>query len=115
MSAMHVDEEDVRIPPLDLAGTLAIPAVATGLVVFVHGSGSSRLSPRNTQVARALNGLGMATLLFDLLTAREEEDRANVFDIRLLATRLSAVIDWLGGRSDVATLPLGLFGASTRC
>lgn len=113
MSAMHVDEEDVRIPPLDLAGTLAIPAAATGLVVFVHGSGSSRLSPRNTQVARALNGLGMATLLFDLLTAREEEDRANVFDIRLLATRLLAVIDWLGGRSDVATLPLGLFGAST--
>lgn len=110
---MRLEEKDVLIPPLDLAGTLTIPTGASGLVVFVHGSGSSRLSPRNTQVARALNSLGMATLLFDLLTAREEEDRANVFDIRLLATRLEAVLDWLGKRSDVAALPLGLFGAST--
>lgn len=106
-------EEDVRILPHGLTGKLVIPADPCGLVVFVHGSGSSRFSPRNTQVAQALNSRGIATLLFDLLTTDEEGDRANVFDIQLLTDRLLDVIDWLGTRADVGHLPLGLFGAST--
>jgi len=105
--------EDVRIAPLNLSGQIAIPVKPCGLVVFVHGSGSSRLSPRNARVAQALNSCGIATLLFDLLAADEEGDRANVFDIQLLTKRLIEVIDWLGKRADVAPLPLGLFGAST--
>jgi putative phosphoribosyl transferase len=105
---------EVAILPLDLAGTLVVPTAASGLVVFVHGSGSSRLSPRNTAVARALNRRGFGTLLFDLLTKSEEADRANVFDISLLAERLVDVVQWLGRQEHViASLPLGLFGAST--
>jgi putative phosphoribosyl transferase len=104
---------EVTIPPIGLAGTLHVPAGATALVVFAHGSGSSRLSPRNRTVADALNARGMATLLFDLLTPTEEADRANVFDIRLLAKRLVDVIKWLETEPSLARLPLGLFGAST--
>ena len=105
---------EVTIPPLGLAGTLVVPAAASGLVVFAHGSGSSRFSPRNTAVAQALNGRGFATLLFDLLTPGEEADRANVFDISLLAERLIDVVQWLGRQEPmIANLPLGLFGAST--
>lgn len=105
---------EVAIPPLDLAGTLVVPTAASGLVVFAHGSGSSRFSPRNTAVARALNRRGFGTLLFDLLTKSEEADRANVFDISLLAERLVDVVQWLGRQEHViASLPLGLFGAST--
>jgi fermentation-respiration switch protein FrsA (DUF1100 family) len=104
---------EVRIPPLGLAGTLTLPAAAGALVVFAHGSGSSRLSPRNTLVARALNRRGMATLLFDLLTPAEEGDRANVFNIPLLATRLVGAVRWIDGEPALARLPLGLFGAST--
>jgi len=104
---------DVHIPPLGLAGILQIPKRAYALVAFVHGSGSSRLSPRNTAVARALNDRGMATLLFDLLTPAEEADRANVFNIPLLADRLADAILWLDGQTSLAKLPLGLFGAST--
>jgi putative phosphoribosyl transferase len=104
---------DVRIPPIGLAGTLQIPKSARALVVFVHGSGSSRFSPRNMAVADALNAQGIATLLFDLLTADEEADRANVFDIRLLAERLVQVVRWLHEEPVVGGLPLGLFGAST--
>ncbi len=109
-----VEPSEVVIPPLGLAGTLAVPTTALGLVVFAHGSGSSRFSPRNTAVAQALNDRGFATLLFDLLTTREEADRANVFDISLLAERLVEVVQWLGRQeSTIANLPLGLFGAST--
>jgi putative phosphoribosyl transferase len=108
-----VDVRNVLIPPLGLAGILRIPGDARALVAFVHGSGSSRFSPRNTKVAEALNRQGLATLLFDLLTEREEHDRANVFDIGLLAHRLADAIDWLGGEPAVARLPLGLFGSST--
>lgn len=90
-----------------------MPRDARALVVFVHGSGSSRLSPRNRAVAAALNDRGIATLLFDLLTPAEEADRANVFDIPLLATRLAGAVAWLDGQPLVARLPLGLFGAST--
>lgn len=107
------DGEDVRIPPRGLIGTLRVPKSAYALVVFAHGSGSSRLSPRNVFVARALNKRGIATLLFDLLTPAEETDRLNVFNISLLAGRLVDVILWVDGQPSVAELPLGLFGAST--
>jgi fermentation-respiration switch protein FrsA (DUF1100 family) len=96
-----------------LAGTLSVPSAAGALVVFAHGSGSSRLSPRNAMVARGLNERGIATLLFDLLTPVEEADRANVFDIPLLAQRLVDVVRWIDQDSELARLPLGLFGAST--
>jgi putative phosphoribosyl transferase len=100
-------------PGLELAGELSLPGAARGLVAFAHGSGSSRMSPRNRLVAQALAGAGFATLLFDLLTQREEADRANVFDIPLLAERLVAASSWLARRDDVGTLPFGYFGAST--
>jgi fermentation-respiration switch protein FrsA (DUF1100 family) len=90
-----------------------VPSAAGALVVFAHGSGSSRLSPRNAMVARGLNERGIATLLFDLLTPVEEADRANVFDIPLLAQRLVDVVRWIDQDSELARLPLGLFGAST--
>jgi putative phosphoribosyl transferase len=96
-----------------LAGDLRLPAPVTGLVIFAHGSGSSRLSPRNRQVAEALNEAGFTTLLFDLLTTDEELDRANVFDIGLLAERLLAVTGWVQGAPDLSDLPIGYFGAST--
>lgn len=104
---------DVRIAPIGLAGTLQVPKDAYALVAFAHGSGSSRLSPRNTAVAGALNAQGMATLLFDLLTPAEEADRANVFDIPLLADRLVDAVRWLESQPAIAELPIGLFGAST--
>ncbi len=107
------ESREVRIPPIGLAGILQVPKNAYALVVFAHGSGSSRLSPRNVQVARALNDRGIATLLFDLLTPAEEGDRVNVFDIPLLASRLVEAINWLDTQPSVAKLPLGLFGAST--
>ncbi len=104
---------DVSIPPLGLPGILRLPGNPAGLVLFAHGSGSSRLSPRNTAVADALNSNGIATLLFDLLTEEEEVDRENVFNIPLLAGRLMDVVNWAGGEAALRELPLGLFGAST--
>lgn len=106
-------ERNIAIPPLGLGGSLHLPAEALGLVVFVHGSGSSRFSPRNRAVAAALNEAGFATLLFDLLAAQEEDDRAKVFDIQLLADRLVDAILWIGKNPEISNLPLGLFGAST--
>jgi pimeloyl-ACP methyl ester carboxylesterase len=108
-----IDLRDVVVPPIGLAGTLRVPRDARALVVFAHGSGSSRLSPRNMQVAEGLSRHGLATLLFDLLTVQEESDRANVFDIGLLATRLVDAVEWLNREPIAARLPLGLFGAST--
>jgi len=96
-----------------LPGELIVPDGAAGVVAFAHGSGSSRLSPRNRQVASALRARGMATLLLDLLTEPEAQDRANVFDIPLLAGRLEAAIAWLGSDERTAALPVGCFGAST--
>jgi predicted phosphoribosyltransferase/dienelactone hydrolase len=96
-----------------LVGDLSLPEEAIGLVVFAHGSGSSRLSPRNRAVAARLNSAGLATLLLDLLTPEEAGDRANVFDIDLLAERLLAAERWAGTDPDLSVLPLGLFGAST--
>ena len=98
---------------VSLNGELSVPEQPRGVVVFAHGSGSSRLSPRNRAVARALQAGGYATLLFDLLTPGEERDRAKVFDIPLLASRLVATTRWLRRQPDVATLPLAYFGAST--
>lgn len=104
---------DVTVPPIDLPGRLQVPKEAYALVVFAHGSGSSRLSPRNMAVASALNERGVATLLFDLLTPAEEGDRSNVFNILLLANRLIEAVRWVDGQPSLAELPLGLFGAST--
>jgi erythromycin esterase-like protein/predicted phosphoribosyltransferase/dienelactone hydrolase len=109
----RVDRREVRIPPLALNGDLQTPQNALGIVVFAHGSGSSRLSPRNRAVADALNRRGYATLLLDLLTPGEAEDRRNVFDIDLLADRVAQAVGWLDLQPAFADLPLGLFGAST--
>ncbi|MCW5692721.1 MAG: dienelactone hydrolase family protein [Pseudolabrys sp.] len=106
-------ERAVTIGPLRLSGDLRVPRDAWALVIFAHGSGSSRFSVRNRLVAEALNGQGIATLLFDLLTADEENDRAYIFDIALLAKRLGDVVRWAGEQVELAALPIGLFGAST--
>ena len=103
----------VQVLPQGLQGDLCLPSTPRGLVIFAHGSGSSRLSPRNIVVARALNEHGFATLLFDLLTRQEESDRNNVFDIDLLSERLIGAIDWIKAQPVTNALPLGLFGAST--
>jgi putative phosphoribosyl transferase len=99
--------------PLRLPGSLSLPGAAAGLVLFAHGSGSSRLSPRNRLVAERLADGGLATLLFDLLTPSEAGDRANVFDAALLAERMLAGTGWARGEPDLAGLPVGYFGAST--
>lgn len=96
-----------------LPGDLVVPGDAGGVVVFAHGSGSSRRSPRNLAVAERLNGAGLATLLFDLLMSGEAADRALVFDIELLASRLGAAIVAVRDADEARALPLGLFGAST--
>ncbi|MGD9622602.1 MAG: alpha/beta family hydrolase [Mycolicibacterium sp.] len=108
------DEEiEVAAGQVTVAGHLTIPQNPRGIVVFAHGSGSSRHSPRNRYVAEVLNQAGLATLLFDLLTPAEERNRANVFDIELLAGRLVDVTRWLAEHPDTAALPIGYFGAST--
>jgi len=113
------DSAEVQIATagVELPGDLAVPDGATGVVLFAHGSGSSRHSPRNRQVAQHLNDEGLATLLLDLLTA--EEDAVDVrtrelrFDIPMLGRRLVGAVDWLQGREDTGPLPVGTFGAST--
>src|SRR5690606_1390892 len=100
-----------------LDGQLEVPAEALGLVLFAHGSGSSRHSPRNRYVAEVLNNAKVATLLFDLLTSQEGErdafDRSLRFDIELLAGRVIGAIDWVAEQAEIGELPIGLFGAST--
>jgi len=109
-----VDEDvDIAIDGMTLGGHLTVPPGAIGLVVFAHGSGSSRHSPRNRYVASVANAAGLGTLLFDLLTGDEELDRGNVFDVELLAGRLRAVTEWLSARPDARGLAIGYFGAST--
>jgi putative phosphoribosyl transferase len=96
-----------------LEGMLELPATPIGVVLFAHGSGSSRFSPRNNQVAAELRDAGIATLLLDLLTPEEDAAYRNRFDIDVLAARLHAAASWLGTEPLTAPLPLGLFGAST--
>jgi putative phosphoribosyl transferase len=96
-----------------LSGTLTVPAGAGGVVAFAHGSGSGRFSPRNQFVASVLQDGGLATLLLDLLEEEESQDRENVFDIDLLATRLQSAAGWLAEEPQTRGFPLGYFGAST--
>lgn len=107
------EEVAIGLGSLTLHGRLTVPDHCVGMVIFAHGSGSSRHSPRNTEVADELRTVGLGTLLFDLLTESEEEDRLNVFDVELLAERLAEVTHWLRGRPGLAMLPVGYFGAST--
>lgn len=108
-------DRDIIVPTRDveLPGRLTIPPRAVGLVVFAHGSGSSRFSPRNRKVASALNKGSLATLLFDLLTSSEERKRDNVFDIELLAARLGDAATWARTKPEASGLPVGYFGSST--
>ncbi|MXP63034.1 alpha/beta hydrolase [Roseomonas sp. M0104] len=111
---MNRTSRTVAIPPLGLRGILMPPAAGRGVVVFAHGSGSSRLSPRNTAVAATLWQRGLGALLFDLLLPEEGEDRSKVFDIALLARRLVQATDWLLSPAGVGgAVPVGYFGAST--
>jgi putative phosphoribosyl transferase len=108
---------EVRAAGARLAGDLVVPDGARGVVLFAHGSGSSRHSPRNREVAEGLQRTGFGTLLMDLLTPDEERidvrTREYRFDIPLLAQRLTAAVDWLDGDPSAAGLPVGTFGAST--
>ncbi len=104
---------EVEIGALALKGLLGAPEKASALVIFAHGSGSGRLSPRNSYVAEALRRSGLATLLLDLLTPEEESLRSNVFDIPLLAQRLLLATAWAREQAETAQLPIGYFGAST--
>jgi putative phosphoribosyl transferase len=108
-------DEEVEIPSrgVRIQGQLHLPVPATGIVLFAHGSGSSRHSPRNRFAASVLQKAGLGTLLLDLLTSGEEHNRAHVFDIELLARRLSSATDWLAARADTASCEVGYFGAST--
>ncbi|MCQ4083892.1 phosphoribosyltransferase [Streptomyces sp. RB6PN25] len=106
-------EVEVRAGTARLGGHLTVPENATGIVVFAHGSGSSRHSPRNRFVAAGLNQAGLGTLLFDLLTEDEGMDRAKVFDTELLASRLAQATDWLYAEPETKALAVGYFGAST--
>jgi len=104
---------DVEIGPQRLGGTLHLPAGAKALVLFAHGSGSSHFSPRNTYVAEALRTAGLGTLLLDPLTEADATDRANVFDIPLLADRLAMATAWAREDAETAALTIGYSGAST--
>jgi putative phosphoribosyl transferase len=110
-----VDQEAVEIPSGNrkLEGIINLPTEAQGIVVFAHGSGSSRFSSRNQYVARVLQDANVATLLFDLLDEHEANDRTKVFNIDLLAERLKSVADWVRRQEDLSRLNLGYFGAST--
>lgn len=104
---------EVRAGRVRLTGILGLPASMVGVVLFAHGSGSGRLSPRNTFVAHALQDGGLATLLIDLLEEREADDRRKVFDIDLLADRLLAATQWLAQEAATKGFQYGYFGAST--
>lgn len=108
-----MQEISIPVGEVELPGFFEAPTSPRGLVLFAHGSGSGRLSPRNAQVAAYLTGIGIAKLLFDLLTEEEAADRGNVFDIDLLAERLDAARALAAVGETTADLPLGYFGAST--
>jgi dienelactone hydrolase len=115
MNSTHTVE--IAAAGVELEADVAVPEAARGVVLFAHGSGSSRRSPRNRYVASELQSAGLATVLVDLLTAREEQvdvrSRELRFDIRLLSVRLAALTDWLAQHDGTAGLGVGLFGAST--
>ena len=119
MKTFHILQRAIHIPipHATLEGDLTIPHAAAGIIVFAHGSGSSRRSPRNRYVAGELHEAGLATLLFDLLTRAEEEMDARTahlrFDVGLLSARLEAATDWLQTQKDTRDLLAGYFGAST--
>ena len=104
---------NIPLAGIELEGMLNIPDDARAIVIFVHGSGSSRLSPRENFVAGELNQAGFATLLFDLLTAEEDQTYANRFDLPLLKTRIEAVTAWIKKQKETGELPIGYFGGST--
>ncbi len=108
MSSVHIPADAI-----ELDGELVLPPSATGVVLFAHGSGSSRFSPRNTFVAEVLQQRGIGSLLFDLLTRAEDRDYATRFDIDLLTRRLLAATTWLQTNPQTQTLRVGYFGAST--
>ena len=110
---MNAQPVTVSVGAITLHGDLGLPREAKGVVLFAHGSGSGRLSPRNRFVAQTLQKRGLATLLLDLLEEREADDRRKVFDIDLLADRLLGATAWLRQHPATADLPLGYFGAST--
>lgn len=116
-ASMTREETEIELPDASLRGNLVVPEGAGGVVLFAHGSGSSRHSRRNRFVAEVLQAAGLATLLMDLLTAEEEvidqATREFRFDIDLLSERLTSVVDWASRRQELVGLPVGLFGAST--
>lgn len=111
----RITKQEVLVPSgkVELEGNLALPEGAKGIVLFAHGSGSSRHSPRNNFVAESLQEAGMATMLFDLLTEEEAADRENVFDIEFLARRLMDATEWVASQAETKALRIGYFGAST--
>lgn len=113
MKTMMAEFVTIRIDSIELPGRLVVPEKTCGMVIFAHGSGSSRRSPRNQRVAAKLVKQGCATLLFDLLADKEAVDRRNVFDIELLGTRVVGATHWLREQAGVCDLPIGYFGAST--
>ncbi len=106
-------EVNISSNKVDLFGDISLSEHPKGIVIFAHGSGSSRKSPRNRYVAKALNQKGYSTLLFDLLTVQEERNPLNIFDIELLGNRLMMATQWLKKRSMFKDLPIAYFGAST--
>lgn len=104
---------EIKLDGLTLKGNLSVPENADGIVIFSHGSGSSRLSPRNNYVAEVLQQKGLATLLFDLLTEDEDRIYKNRFNIELLTMRLIGVTEWVQQQKETMRLPIGYFGAST--
>jgi len=113
MTTATTGTRTVTVGARNLEGFLRLPENAAGLVIFAHGAGSSRLSPRNNYVADYFSSRHLATLLFDLLSETEARDRANVFDIELLADRVVEALDWVSGQAELKSLPVGIFGAST--
>ena len=112
-SGQREQTREITIGPAGLEGILGLPHESDGIVLFAHGSGSGRFSPRNNFVAQRMRAAGVATLLFDLLTDDEAQDRGNVFDIPLLAERLSMATAWVKQDRETESLPIGYFGAST--
>lgn len=113
LTGKTIGEIEIPIDSVYLKGLLTIPDQARNIIIFVHGSGSSRLSPRNQSVAEFLQNAGFATLLFDLLTEKEDREYENRFDIKLLTRRLEAVTEWAKSQPNIKNLSVGYFGAST--